>query len=119
MARTIGSLLTEARVILQDQESGAYRFPDADLIQAFNGALLEAKTKRPDLFLGMGLRTAVPTYDAVADLTTAFPLDDVAYTPILYYIVGRTELRESTYSDDSRAVSLMNKFVSQLTGVIS
>ena len=119
MARTIGSLLTEARVILQDTESGAYRFPDAELFQAFNGALLEARTKRPDLFLGMGLRTAVPAYDATVDLTTAFPLDDVAYTPILYYIVGRTELRDSTYSDDSRAVSMMNKFVSQLTGVIS
>src|SRR6476620_642315 len=117
MALTIGGLLTEARALLQDTES--IRYSDADLIAAFNGALLEARAKRPDLFLDMGLRSTVPQYSAAADAATAFPLDPSVYTAFLYYVVGRSELREDTFSDDSRAVTLMNKFASQLLQVAS
>lgn len=112
MALTIGGLLTEARALLQDTES--IRYSDADLVAAFNGALLEARAKRPDLFLGMGLRNAVPQYAMAADAATAFPLDSSVYPVFLYYVVGRSELREDTFADDSRAVTLMNKFVSGL-----
>lgn len=121
MALTIGGLLTEARVLLNDAVSvdGATRFSDADLIAAFNDALLQARGKRPDAFLDMGLRNTVPQYSASEDTATAFPLDPMFYPAFLYYVVGRTELREDTFSNDSRAITLMNKFVSQLLQVAS
>lgn len=120
MALTIGGLLTEARGILNDTvASPSYRYSDTDLVNAFNDALLQARAKRPDVFLAMGLRNAVPQYAMPADSTTTFPLDPMFYPAFLYYIVGRSEMREDTFSDDSRAVQLSNKFVSQLLQVAS
>jgi hypothetical protein len=120
MSLTIGGLLTEARTILQDvvaTSGGVTRYSDADLVAAFNDALLQARGKRPDIFLDMGLRSVVPQYAMPADAATAFPIDPIYYPAFLYYVVGRSELREDTFSDDSRAVTLMNKFASQLLQV--
>jgi len=125
---TIGGLITEARALLQDtmqgnasspvQDEPMYRYSDVDMIAAFNGAMLETRAKRPDLFLRVGLRAPVPRY-GVADLTTAFPLDSSVYEAFVYYLVGRMELREDTFAVDGRAVTMMNKFVSQLLAVQS
>ncbi len=119
MALTIGGLLSEARGILNDvvpmaSSGGTTRYSDTDLINAFNDALIQARAKRPDLFLDMGLRNAVPQYAMPGDSGTTFPLDASVYPAFLYYIVGRSELREDTFADNGRAVVLMNKFVSQL-----
>lgn len=115
MALTIGGLLTEARALLQDASSvdGSTRYSDDDLIAAFNDAMLQARVKRPDAFLDIGMQTAVTQY-TTGNLATAFPLDPIFYPAFLFYVVGRSELREDTFSDDSRAVTLMNKFVAQL-----
>lgn len=119
MPRTLGTLVTEARTLLQDktQVDGSYRYSDAEIFENLNGAFLEVRAKRPDLFLDIGLRADVPTYNAATDTGVAFPLDSSVYTTVLYYLVGRTELREDTFATDGRAVALMNKFVSQLLGV--
>lgn len=122
MALTIGGLLLEARGILNDvvpTDGGVTRYSDADLIAAFNDAVQQARTKRPDLFIAMGLRAPVPQYAMPNDRGTAFPFDPSIYAACLYYIVGRSEMREDTFSDDSRATVLMNKFVSQLLAVQS
>lgn len=117
--RTIGTLLGEARVLLQDSNPlPAYRYTDNELLQSFNGALLETFVKRPDLFLRLGLRGGLPFYGS-ADLALPFPLDLSVYQAFLYYVVGRSELREDTFVSEGRAVVLMNKFVSQLTAVAS
>lgn len=113
--------MAEARTLLQDvlPTNGAVtRYSDQDLLDGFNGAMVEAYAKRPDLFLSRGLRTPLPFYGA-ADTGLDFPLDVRFYNAFLYYIVGRTEMREDTFSDDSRATVLMNKFVSQLLMVSS
>lgn len=118
--RTLGTLVAEARTLLQDKITdgdGAYRYSDAELFENINGAFMETRTKRPDLFLSMGLRATVPMYDAAVDMDVPFPLDPSVYTSVLYYVVGRAELREDTFAQDSRAVSLMNKFVSSLLGL--
>ena len=121
MALTLGGLLYEARVLLNDitPTDGATRYSDSDLILAFNNALLEARAKRPDLFLDMGLRNAVPQYAMPDDTNTAFPLDAMTYPAFLYYVVGISELKEDTFADNNRATVLMNKFVSQLLQVAS
>lgn len=121
MAYTIGGLLTEARGLLSDTTAGGtvVRYADTDLIAAFNDALVQARAKRPDLFLDIGLRNPVPQYAMPADAATAFPLDYGFYPAFLFYVVGRSELREDTFSDDNRAVTMMNKFISQLMQVAS
>jgi hypothetical protein len=121
MALTIGGLLGEARILLSDviPIEGQPRYYDADLVMAFNDALLQVRSKRPDLFLGMGLRNAVPQYKMPGDSDTAFPVDPMYYTTFLYYVVGRAELRDDTFTEDSRAALLLNKFVSQLLQVAS
>jgi hypothetical protein len=118
----------EARALLQDtlqsnasspvQDTLMYRYSDADMIAAFNGAMLETRAKRPDLFLRIGLRTPVTRY-TTGDLEKPFPLDLNVYDAFIYYLVGRAELREDTFSNDGRAVAMMNKFVSQLMMVAS
>lgn len=121
MALTIGGLILECRAIVNDQVlvQGTYRYTDTEFVNAFNDALLQARAKRPDIFLSMGLRNSVPQYAMPADQGTPFPLDPIYYSPFIWYLCGRAELKEDTFSDDSRAVTLMNKFVAQLTQVAS
>jgi hypothetical protein len=51
------------------------------------------------------------------DATTAFPLDQIVYTPVLYYVVGRSEMREDTFADDKRAETLLQRFSAMLMGL--
>jgi hypothetical protein len=119
MASTIGSVVAGARTLLQDKRPlPAVRYSDDEMFEAFNDAMAEARAKRPDLFLALGLRTALPRYTA-ADLATAFPLDEAYASAFTYFLVGRAELREDPFAQDGRAVVLMNKFVSQLLSVQS
>lgn len=123
MALTITHLLLEARGILNDVTptvGGTTRYSDQDLLDAFNDALLQARAKRPDLFLLMGLRNTVPQY-GTADVSgsTAFPLPSILYPAFISYICGRSEMREDTFTDDKRAEALLAKFVGQLVAVNS
>jgi hypothetical protein len=121
MSRTVGYLVTEARQILNDETpiTGAPRFPDDDLVTAVNDGVAQIRTKRPDAFLRFGLRKSVPVYSFPGDEATLLPFDDIFYAPLLNYVVGRSELTEDTYSDDGRAVAMLNKFVAQLLRVAS
>ena len=122
MARTLGSLLGEARTMLSDKvainDTGEpYRYSDDELMDALNGAFIEARAKRPDLFLDWGLRASFPQFSAETDMDLPWPIDVIYYNTFLYYVIGWTELREDTFSQDSRAVSLLNRFTSQLLTV--
>lgn len=119
MANTIGDLIMEARTLLQDKVAlPVLRYSDDELMRTFNAAMSEVRTKRPDLFLGQ-LRTPLTVYVVPGDLNTTFPFDASIYNAVVYYLVGRTELREDTFAEDSRAVALMNKFLNQLLSLQS
>ena len=123
MPRTLGTLIGEARTLLQDKlgtNGGALRYTDDEMFESINALLTEVRTKRPDLFLpNSGLRRPVPYYSSATDMNLEFPLDTSVYSAFVYYLVGRAELREDTFSDDSRAVSMMNKALSQLLTIQS
>jgi hypothetical protein len=119
---TFGDLIGQARTLLQDKlpTSGSQlRYSDAELFECINSFMAETRTKRPDLFLRHGLRRPLRFYTAANDMNTSFPLDPSAWSAFVYYIVGRCELREDTFSDDGRAVTMMNKAISQLLTVQS
>jgi hypothetical protein len=118
---TIGQVLADARVLLNDTVpiSGSVRYSDEDLIGAFNTALLEARAKRPDAFLAMGLRGALPQYKLPDDVAVEFPLDQIFFPLFVYYVVGKSELRDDEFQAEGRAVALLNKFVTGLLQVAS
>jgi len=117
---TVGQLLLDARAVLNDTVpiTGSTRYSDTDLFQAFNAALFEARAKRPDAFLEMGLRIDVPSFGP-GDELQLFPLDQIFYPLFLNYIVGKSELREDEFAAEGRAVAMLNKFVTGLLQVAS
>jgi hypothetical protein len=99
--------------------SGTSRFTDAHLMAAAQDAVYQVRQKRPDLFLDFGLRSDIPTYSLPADDDTPIPFSNQYYPALLFYVVGRSEVTEDTFADNGRAVTLMNKFTSQLLRDVS
>jgi len=114
--KTAADVISDARAILQDTDSQLYRYSTEDLVQYLNTALLEAKKLRPDLFLDyIGLD--VPNF-TTSNLDGDFPIDEMYYSPCVFYVVGFAELRDDEFTVDARAATLMNQFVAKLrTGV--
>lgn len=113
MTRTVGNIITAARGILQD-EMTPYRYSDAALALYISEAVGEARRVRPDLFLS-SWRQSIPLYTA-ADTDTLIPLPDFLTAQVVNYVVGRTDLREDEFSQDGRAIALMNAFGVALRG---
>jgi hypothetical protein len=112
---TVAQYLSEARVLLQDTIE-PYRYETAQLVDCLNVGILEARRLRADLFLP---RFEIPWADPVTvDLTTIkVPLDPMYRSSLVYYIVGRAQLRDEESTTDQRASAFMGKFTSQLMTV--
>jgi hypothetical protein len=106
---TVGKIIGYARTLLQDTYEPAYRYPTADLIDALNAGLLDARRLRPDLFLYTP--TNVPFYttpDEVIDLDQQYRL------ALVYFILGTAQFRDEEDVTDARAGLFMLKFTSML-----
>lgn len=117
---TVGQYLEEARRLLQD-EIVPYRYPQDDLIDALNFGLLEARRLRADLFLPL---FEVPWLDPTksapgGDLARPVTLDPMYRTSLVYYMVGRAQLRDDEPTTDQRAGALLTKFTQQLLVIAS
>jgi hypothetical protein len=114
---TVGQYLEEARRLLQD-EIDPYRYPDDDLVDALNIGILEARRLRADLFLPL---FDIPYFTPTGTINMAAPVSmDPMYRPALvYYMVGRAQLRDDEPTTDQRAAGLMTKFTAQLLTIQS
>lgn len=116
---TVGQYLEESRRLLQD-EIAPYRYPDDDLVDALNIALLEARRLRADLFLPL---FTLEWFDPAAAIATTkakkVTIDPMYRQSIVYYIVGRAQLRDDESTTDARAASLITKFTAQLLTIQS
>lgn len=116
---TVGQYLEEARRLLQD-EFTPYRYEQDDLIDALNIALLEARRLRADLFLPAFV---IPWFDPLKltapDLAKPVPMDAMYRQSLVYYMVGRAQLRDDESTTDARAASLMTKFTAQMLTIQS
>jgi hypothetical protein len=114
---TVGQYLTEARRLLQD-ENDPFRYPDADLVDALNIGLLEARRLRADLFLPL---FDIPYVDSAGTIDVATPVtfEPMYRQSLVYYMVGRMQLRDDEGTTDQRAGALLTKFTSQLLTVAS
>lgn len=109
---TIGALINEARVILQDEADLPYRYSDAELLTNYNLAMKSAKRLRPDLWLGS---YGTPYADATSTVAT-FPLPPEYEGTITNYVVARSEFRDDEFAIDNRAATFMAVFEQQLVG---
>ena len=116
MARTIDDAILQARQILQDISS-PHRYPDSELVSYLNSALGEIRRVRPDVFFPY--TTPAPFYsDTSLGMSTEFPLEDIYFQPVVYFIAGTAELRDDEFAVDSRAATLLRKFETSLLGVM-
>lgn len=107
---TVGDYIKEARRLLQDEVSAVYRYPDVDLVDALNIGLTEVRRIRPDLFLP---KFEIPFF-AVTDTAKALNIDPMYRSGLVYYMVGRVQLRDEEDTTDARAAALLTKFTKQL-----
>ena len=107
---TVQGFINEARVLLQDTVA-PFRYSDADLIRELNWAVLEAKRLRPDLFFEYRGKNVYPTFTTVTDHV---PFEDVYCPALVYYIVGKSTLRDEEDTDDKRGIGMVQKFTAQL-----
>lgn len=114
---TVGAFIAEARRVLQDQIT-PYRYPDADLVEALNIGLQEARRLRADLFLPAFTQ---PWFDSSGTIDTAkaVPIDQMYRSSLLYYVVGRAQLRDDESTTDQRAAALLTKFAAQMLTIQS
>lgn len=110
--RTVDDYVAQARVLLLDQIE-PFRYPTADIIEALNMAIMEARRLRADLFTTY-FRSDLPDY-TVDDGFEEVPVDPMYRKAFLYYVVGHCHLRDEENTQDGRASAMMNKFVAQLT----
>lgn len=108
---TVAKYITAARVLLQDTKDTPYRYPDADLLAALSEAFPEAKKLRPDLFI------VTPLQDFPANDATVVTFDPMYRTALVYYMVGRAQLRDDEETQDQRAAAFLSMFAAKLTTV--
>jgi hypothetical protein len=118
---TVAQYLQEARVLLQDVVS-PYRYSDAELVDALNIGMLEARKLRADLFLPLfdiPWKDPGPVAGPVppATLTAPVSMDPMYRQTLVYYMVGRAQLRDDEPTVDARAGALLQKFTAQLLTV--
>lgn len=117
---TVGQYIEESRRLLQD-EVVPYRYPNDDLIDALNIGLMEARRIRPDLFLPL---FDIPWFDPTktspgTDLNRPVSIDPMYRSSLVYYVVGRMQLRDDEPTTDQRAAGLLQKFIGQMLTVNS
>lgn len=108
---TVQDYIERARVLLQDQVE-PFRYPDLDLVEALNMAILETRRLRPELLRGF-FRGSLPDF-STADLSAQVPIDPQYRTAYVYYICGHAHLRDDEITQDSRASAFLNKFTAQM-----
>lgn len=107
---TVGQYIAECRRLLQDQFA-PYRYPDEDIVTGLSIGLQEARRLRADLFL--------PTFDVPEAAFPVVPAAAINFDPmyrsaLVYYVVGRMQLRDDESTTDTRAAAHLQKFTQQL-----
>jgi hypothetical protein len=113
---TVVDYLAQARVLLQDKTYPP-RYPDTELVEALNLAMMEARRLRPDLYLG-----DATTLFTVPSIGATDPMGgiDVQYrVPLLYYMVGHAMQRDEEENNENRALSYKQRFSGMLLSTVA
>ena len=113
MAATVAAIIARVREVTQD-ERPPYRVSDISIVRSITDGLSEARRIRPDLF-NMNWRGSTPVYSAAAT-TTLIALPDAYIPALVNYVTGRVDVREDSFAQDGRAMSLLQAFNVALRG---
>ena len=113
---TVQQYIDRARAIILDTDR-PYRYKDEDLVEGLNLAIMESRRLRPEL-MRASFGQALPEFSAV-DTSVAVPIDPMYRTAFLYYMCGHIHLRDDEVTQDGRAASFLNKFMSQMLTIQS
>jgi len=113
---TVQDYVDQARVLLQDTYAAGYRYATSDLVEALNIATMEGVRLRPDLFFKAMRDDSYPVYSE-SNLSKTVVFGSRYQFALLSFMVGMAQLRDNEDNQDSRAVTLLNKFVSQLISI--
>jgi hypothetical protein len=128
MAKTWANLITEVRVLLQDTDGD--RWSDDVLLAKLNRALQELGRVRPDAFYDRwnvdeivipevfatdptpdsDVTVFDPEEDSDVPLTAEIDIPMMFYPPLVYFVAASAELVEDEFTNDGRAITLMNEF---------
>lgn len=111
---TVQDYVSRSREILLDQVV-PYRYPDLSLVEGLNIGILEGRRLRPDLFTAY-FRTPLPSY-VYTDMTPLVPIDQMYRMAFVYYMCGIAQLRDDETTQDSRAVTFLQKFATLLISI--
>lgn len=121
--KSIDDAFVEIRAIVNDSDKE--RFTDTLLMTKFNTALREVYRYRPDSLIGnfvQGVfsRNPMLTFSVDDDLAqippTDFPVDELYFAPLTFYVAGMLDLSDDEFSDDNRAMTMLTSFRSMLIG---
>lgn len=100
----VRDVLANVRDLLQDTDATEYRYPEASLLRLLNLFQLELRRGRPDAFIGMfHLPTATLT-----DPSQDVPFPELFVPAAVKYVAGMAEVRDDDFTQNSRAVTLVN-----------
>lgn len=112
--KTVGDVIEQVRVLLQDEDAASYRYSNASLVQALNSGLLETLRLRPDIYRTRRLQPPQYTVNLLDEPIAYEPM----YIPgLVNYVVGLAQLRDAEESTDGRAAALLNTFTTKLVSV--
>jgi hypothetical protein len=110
--QTVDDYVQEVRVLLQDKVQ-PFRYDDADVVAAFNNALLEGRRVRADLFVTRwGSR--VPVFDS--DDTGEVEIEPQFRLAFVYGTAWQVLTRDEDDVQDARATGFRALFEEILTG---
>lgn len=108
MARTVQAVIDRVRELLQDADGT--RYPDISLCAHTVDAIEQARSLRPDLFVGAYL-AALPESLLPGD---TLPLPNQLFAAVSYYVAGCAELRDDEFAVDGRVLSLQQAYTKKL-----
>jgi hypothetical protein len=119
MARTVQDAIDRVRELLQDQKPSnadadwaGERYMTPELLSYMVDAIDQARSVRPDLFLGK-YADPIPPVVPLA-LTDPFPLPGQLFNGACYFIAGNAELRDDEFAVDGRAMTLKESYTKKL-----
>ena len=125
MAKTYQDVVTEARVLLQDTDATSYRYSDTVLLAMYNRGLQALCRIRPDACYDLYDNNLLNVPELVesgagagqTNWTANFGLDMQFFNPLVHYVVGMAEITDDEYTEDGRAMMLLNQFKANILGL--
>lgn len=113
---SVGDIVDQVRTLLQDTDnsSGQYRYSTDSIVTNLNQGIMDMFRIRPDLFLEQ--KFTIPKFN-VGGLDQVPGIEEQYLPPLIYYIVGLTQLRDDEQNQDARAAGFLKQFIASLTTV--